>query len=519
MKLKNVQIIAIAFSLLMALMSGECTWFSYYPSRISEEEKIYYEIEPIASKEQLEEYRKLSPAEHEEWLERFWAQLDPTPKTPRNERKEIHYERIKYAREFFPSRSDPPGWDNRGDIYIKYGEPHYKKKERFWITDRREVEREVWYYLVRGLLRFEFSKKLFSDEFDLASETYPLEKLFQKKQMAVASAMDAVLIQKFTEAFEHVNTRKSKSVESKKPVSSPSKDGDSSNREGIFKKWLRTYFTQESRQRYYNFITDIRSHTEGQMRLSIDIAGFRGAGDSSRVVISYAIPYEALTFNREGDHSVAGIRRVVRIFNLNKSAVVRDDGVTEFSTPYGQTLKKGPWLVDLLDYNVLPGEYVLVLLMEDVNNPEGTDIYAVRFYAHDYSSQNLSLSNIQFASSIRPSSSNLTPFGHGLEVVPYPSKIVSLEDDLKIYFEIYNLTLKGVGRTLYTTEYMIVPDDLKKGLVSLETDDMGATADAPKYMSIDLKDLSPGSYYLIIMVTDKTSDEKAITATSFNVKS
>ena len=57
-------------------------------------------------------------------LRRFWIERDPTPTTPRNERLEEHWRRIVYAREHFVYADLPPlGTDERGHVYVRYGEP------------------------------------------------------------------------------------------------------------------------------------------------------------------------------------------------------------------------------------------------------------------------------------------------------------------------------------------------------------------------------------------------------------
>ncbi|RKY84030.1 hypothetical protein DRQ09_09195, partial [candidate division KSB1 bacterium] len=58
----------------------------------------------------------------------FWIEKDPTPATKANERLIEHWERIAYARNHFRFNNNSPyGTDDRGLIYVKYGEPDKKK--------------------------------------------------------------------------------------------------------------------------------------------------------------------------------------------------------------------------------------------------------------------------------------------------------------------------------------------------------------------------------------------------------
>lgn len=57
----------------------------------------------------------------------FWEQLDPTPGTRYNERLLEHWERIAYAWVHFDKKADPPYLtDDRGVVYVQYGEPDKK---------------------------------------------------------------------------------------------------------------------------------------------------------------------------------------------------------------------------------------------------------------------------------------------------------------------------------------------------------------------------------------------------------
>lgn len=57
-------------------------------------------------------------------LKQFWIELDPTPVTLVNERLIEHWRRIHEARRrFVYNRSSPIGTDDRGIIFLRYGEP------------------------------------------------------------------------------------------------------------------------------------------------------------------------------------------------------------------------------------------------------------------------------------------------------------------------------------------------------------------------------------------------------------
>jgi GWxTD domain-containing protein len=96
----------------------------------------------------------------------YWAERDPTPLTAINERLLEHWQRITYAREHLrQNESTVYGTDDRGLIYVKYGEPGMERSGflgateldlRAWVDDqfaRNTLRRldtrpayEVWVY-------------------------------------------------------------------------------------------------------------------------------------------------------------------------------------------------------------------------------------------------------------------------------------------------------------------------------------------------------------------------------------
>jgi GWxTD domain-containing protein len=85
------------------------------------EEEVTY----IITATERDVFQKLqTDKEREIFIEAFWKQRDPTPGTPRNEFREEHYQRRKYANEYFGRGTPRPGWmTDRGRIYIILGPP------------------------------------------------------------------------------------------------------------------------------------------------------------------------------------------------------------------------------------------------------------------------------------------------------------------------------------------------------------------------------------------------------------
>jgi len=85
-----------------------------------EEEVVYI----ITAKERDVFERLETDRERDIFIEAFWKQRDPTPGTPHNEFREEHYQRIRYANEYYGRGTPRPGWKtDRGRIYIILGPP------------------------------------------------------------------------------------------------------------------------------------------------------------------------------------------------------------------------------------------------------------------------------------------------------------------------------------------------------------------------------------------------------------
>ncbi|HFE51808.1 MAG TPA: GWxTD domain-containing protein, partial [Bacteroidetes bacterium] len=77
----------------------------------------------LLSDSERAEYTSLrTPEERAAWQRRYWNQRDPTPGTERNERYEEHLRRVEYARRMY-SWPNLRGFDDRGEIYVRYGPP------------------------------------------------------------------------------------------------------------------------------------------------------------------------------------------------------------------------------------------------------------------------------------------------------------------------------------------------------------------------------------------------------------
>jgi GWxTD domain-containing protein len=80
----------------------------------------------------------------EDYIERFWEVRDPTPGTPDNEYRDLHYERLAYVERHFGRDTPRAGWrTDRGRYYIILGEPMNRKT---LPNTQLAYPVEIWWY-------------------------------------------------------------------------------------------------------------------------------------------------------------------------------------------------------------------------------------------------------------------------------------------------------------------------------------------------------------------------------------
>lgn len=99
----------------------------------------------IASPAEWRTLDSLKGDARQRYLDLFWKQRDPTPTTAPNEFKEQFTRRVDLAKTRYTTYAQPEPWDERGEIYIRFGPPDDLIDSLF---DRYY---EKWYYFGHNL--------------------------------------------------------------------------------------------------------------------------------------------------------------------------------------------------------------------------------------------------------------------------------------------------------------------------------------------------------------------------------
>ncbi len=93
-------------------------------------DSVFSMMRYLLSEKQKKEFKELNVQGKRNYLHNAWKSLDPIPATEENEFREIHTQRVNYAMKEFATvwkakKGEEHKWavDDRGVIYIKYGEP------------------------------------------------------------------------------------------------------------------------------------------------------------------------------------------------------------------------------------------------------------------------------------------------------------------------------------------------------------------------------------------------------------
>lgn len=114
-----------------------------FPGELPNLDEAIAQLEHIAKARDLQHIRS-APTQNEKMarFEAFWARLDPTPGTARNERMEEFYLRVAQAQQRFARAGGLPGWrTDPGAVLIRFGEP-----ERTEVLREADRPTMVWYY-------------------------------------------------------------------------------------------------------------------------------------------------------------------------------------------------------------------------------------------------------------------------------------------------------------------------------------------------------------------------------------
>ena len=487
-----------------------------YFQRWLDEDVVY-----VISKQERAVFESLTaPEEKEQFIEQFWFQRDPDPRSAANEFKEEHYRRIAYANERFASGF--PGWMNdRGRIYIIHGPPDEIEAHPSGGRYERPLEEgggttvahpfEVWRYrFVEGLgsdVILEFVDSSWSGEYRLALNPDEKDALLN---VAGAGNTIAEMIQR-DESLEGTT------------FTSP---GNAN---------LRSFRSRDTAFDRYETFTKIRhakplKHRDLKRLVEIDVTyqdlpfshrvDYFGLDETrSLVPVSVEIHDRELTFGEEehGRRARMAVYGIVtnlsnRIVDEFEADLVSDYRARTARSVYQRVLvleRKGRYKLDLIIKDLISGR-VGVRRLVLIPPPHRSE---------------LSISSILLSNRITRLES--APERHAMFVLgdlhirPSLDKVFRPSENLNFYLQVYNVALDQTAmRPSLRVAYRVANDGHP---VAQFIDIIGKSM---QYLSeqrvvlvlpISLQSFEPGSYEITVTVKDLIQEKEVRVSESFEV--
>jgi len=498
-------------------------------SKLSQEELVaYFGLRYALNSHQMKQYLSLGTAgERSGWIDRYWIDLDPTPATEGNERRDEHEARVRLARKLFAMKK-PPGWDRRGETLIRYGMPATRRQIPADIGFYRMIPPgEMWYYQSLDML-VAFQNFNLKGEFIFAFETYGMTgRQISDRTKAIAEYLA------FTPSAELANVT-SRDLEAIAGMNPDNIDyiADPDIRAEQGRDMIAALEAEKNQKRRNNFDKYLKENPvvysielrSDNLPVFFDITKFSGGGETVRTEVNFEVPAGELSFAREGGTLNASIKLDLLVRDLESNIVAKVTDTVLVSQTGGDAWQGPGHIPGQLAVALKPGYYRLGLEARDIRSNRAGGFRASTLLSG--MSDRLSLSDILFASSIRETG-ELVKFQKGnLQVVPHPLHAYRMPYPLTFYFEIYGLDTDREGLSYYTVEYRIVPmTRRRKGPVleepppaidsSFETSAFGSTQ--AQRFEIATDNLWEGSFNLVVTVRDRRTRQSAERRANFSI--
>ena len=435
-----------------------------------------------------------TPEERRSWVERFWVGRDPSPSTPKNERRLEHDERVKRARAMFPA-TGVEGWDARGETLIRFGMPDSRHSIQGEVSFSGAVPpREIWYYQRLNMI-VNFEDPVHQNRYVLAMGTAanaPGPGLSGPDDIGQTADADLA-------AWEARTRNLIGEIE-----------------HGKYIEAINNYFTwRDTRQSVYS--CDLKN----PLTVYFDVATFRTVADSLATEVCVEIPIDEIKLVNTNGTLSGDVRIDVLARDQSMNTVATASDSIHIALPNTKT--RWPRLA--------PGRVVL---------PLNAGFYSLSVEALDGRSRRAAalctdisvaelggspdISDIRFASSIRAGGPSNAFTREGLEIVPHPIHAYRIPFPVTLYFEIYGLSTDQDDRALYSVEYTISPRDAGHGgrsrgtvVASSEFESSGTGPRQTQPLQIQTENLWEGAFELSVKVTDRRTGRSAAKTGRFSV--
>ncbi len=490
-----------------------------------EERALYDDISLIAARREVAYVARIGGEQRRRFLEKFWTRRDPTPITAANERQMEHYRRVWRSKHDYGVAKSP--WDKRGEVYIRYGDPLHKMsssnpnfKQPRGIDNIRER-------MKNSIYGFNPPTRSGLPVFPLPTEdpTKPAESVMDPRVSRVH--WEAWLYPDIENGIEvtFVDRVGGGLYEFATPPMTDNLDLQSS---------ISQYAPQEVVALAAQATPERFVYSEELLPLEFfySIAQFKAEGGNTLADVYFGLPTADLSFVWNDSLYTAEVELgfVVHDQNWEQLGRVRDHATLTSPTPV--TKQRGAVHLDKKSVTIGPGRYLIAVQAKDLRTGR-VQAYRDTLHAPVFDSTKLAMSSLVLAASIDSARRGTKYEKNGLSVVPMPSRAFRRDQEVNVYFEIYNLGEDKFGRTEYQVDYTVRTARDASGLIgavgkflsgSGHDEGVGVSSvieglkrSVHQHFSLDTSTLDDGAHVFEISVTDRNSGQTAYRSVPFYI--
>jgi GWxTD domain-containing protein len=517
--------------------------FERYFERIDAQEMgLYMDLGLVLSSDEVRGLDQLPAQGLRAYWARYWRTRDPDPQTDVNERLLEHYIRVAYARIQFGQGTWP--WDDRGDFYVRYGEPTYRSARGqpvAWgmVEDDPEFTRKKREHQESIGMPSQLAQP---SQFDAPAFDPPpgvekhlvvtiADSIWMENQFPPPGGERLSIMEIWEQASDMADRR-----------SYGASSAATAERWVYVDRGIDLSFEDYTHRGDYGVTGDrsrmvveqmekiIPTISEEEEKIDLidpmdSVTTFRGTDGKTAVEYAFALLPDEFGSFRSVTGTYATLDVEVGLYTESWEPVADTGPQRRRLQTIPQVSIRGiPLFVDATRIEVAPGTYRLTtLLLDPVSGKRATA--EEMFELPDYSGSELMVSGILPAASVREVGPGREGrfIRNGLEVLPLPGRALQLDQPLFIYYEIYNLTKDPIGATEYEISYSVAeaPEERalttrlfqgvqrlfgagrRRAVLTSAVPRSGIFNDETAWLELDLSQLPADTYIVELTVTDK----------------
>ena len=497
-------------------------WQQYLSQLSAQDRDLYSDLRFLLDSKDKAIYEALFGEQKERFMETYWQKHDPDLTTVVNERQLEHFRRVWFAQKNFSLSH--VAWDRRGEVYVRYGEPDYRSRsnnvQAVTDLDVQRVKEQMFMAI--------YSQGLPSSE--LGGAVYPVRSLRGMQMRAVSDGArisaykgegrsivhsfdDRSLVPWESWVYAHIGGGFEVTFTDEMgtghfdfaPIPTDFIPGVRSLAS------LQSYAPENVFERVVAETPNLYSYWEEKAPLNFyyDMVDFRGDGDKSRLDVFYALRTDEIA----KENNDVELKLSLALVDSTYEQVLKQDVQTILSG--NRRNLTGALMMDGLTLAVAPGRYHMQVKAQDVTGGR-VGVFEQVVDVDPYHLEGLKISDILLASDI-VEDVRAHRFRRGdLVVIPLPTHAYLSYQELKLYFEVYNLSKNELGQTQYKVTVQVIGEKEEKVLqvkknarpeVALTYEQVGVDDVAPIHLAVNLKNVKVGRNRLLIKVEDLNTQE------------